>query len=73
MIRNVIGFAIFAAIIILGLRLFFGLFGILWHVFWAVLWLAVVGFVIYLLIKLFSPDTARRIKETISGSDTDTI
>ena len=73
MIRNIVGFAIFAAIIILGLRLFFGLFGILWHVFWAVLWLAVVGFVIYLLIKLFSPDTARRIRETISDTDTDTI
>lgn len=70
MIRNIIGFAIFAAVIILGLRLFFGLFGILWHVFWAVLWLAVIGFVIYLLVKLFSPDTARRIKETISGTDT---
>lgn len=70
MIRNIIGFAIFAAIIILGLRLFFGLFGILWEVFVAVLWLALVGFVIYLLIKLFSPDTARKIKEMISGTDT---
>jgi uncharacterized membrane protein len=70
MIRNIIGFAIFAAIIILGLRLFFGLFGILWEVFVAVLWLALVGFVIYLLIKLFSPDTARRIREMISGTDT---
>ena len=70
MIRNIIGFAIFAAIIILALRLFFGLFGILWSVFVAVLWLALVGFVIYLLVKLFSPDTARRIKEMISGTDT---
>ena len=69
MIRNIIGFAIFAAIIILGLRLLFGLFGILWHLLWAVLWLAVVGFVIYMIIKLFSPDTARRIKETIAGTE----
>ena len=32
-------------------------------------WLAAVGFLIYLVLKVISPDTATRIKETIRGKE----
>jgi hypothetical protein len=32
-----------------------------------VLWFAFMGFVIYLLLKVFAPDTAARVRETIRG------
>jgi hypothetical protein len=31
------------------------------------LWLAALGFVFYLILKIISPKTARRVKETIRG------
>ena len=35
----------------------------------SLLWLAAIGFVFYLVLKLISPDTARRVRETIKGSN----
>jgi hypothetical protein len=32
-----------------------------------ILWLAVVGFVIYTILKFFSPDTADRVREMVAG------
>ena len=58
MIRNLLGFAIFAVIAIFLLKVFFGLFGLLLGLLSTVLFFAFIGFMIYLVLKLVAP--ARR-------------
>jgi predicted lipid-binding transport protein (Tim44 family) len=67
MLRNIIGFAVFAVISIFLVKVFFGLFGLVLGLLSTILWLAVVGFVIYLILKFFSPDTAARVREMVAG------
>jgi hypothetical protein len=67
MLRKLIGFAIFAVITIFLLRVLFGLFGLVLGLIGTVLWLAVVGFVIYLILKMFAPETAARVREMVAG------
>ena len=45
-----------------------GLFGVMIGLLFIALKLAAIGFVIYLLVRIFAPDTARRMKERWSGS-----
>ena len=35
--------------------------------FWALLWLAFIGFVFYLILRLFSPSTADQLRDMIKG------
>lgn len=67
MIRNLFGFAVFAVVTIFLLKLVFGLFGLVLGLLGAVLWFAFLGFVIYLLLKLFAPGTAARVRDVIAG------
>jgi uncharacterized membrane protein len=67
MIRNVVGFAGFAFLAVIGFRLLGAIFGGLLGLIMTVLWWAFIGFVIYSLIKMFSPDTASKIRSTIRG------
>ncbi|MFN8651482.1 MAG: hypothetical protein U0133_20635 [Gemmatimonadales bacterium] len=67
MFRNLIGFALLAIVAWFGLQLFFGLFGIVVGLFAKLLWLAFLGFLVYLVLRVFAPATADRVKETISG------
>jgi len=67
MLRNLFGFAVFAIVEIIALKLFFGLFGFLVGLLMTVLWLAFIGWLIYLVIRVLSPATADRIRETIRG------
>jgi uncharacterized membrane protein YGL010W len=67
MIRNVVGFAVFAVITVFLLKLVFGLFGLMLGLVATVLWFAVVGFAIYLILKLVAPRTAARVREMIAG------
>jgi uncharacterized membrane-anchored protein len=67
MLRNIIGFAVFAVISIFLVKVFFGLFGLVLGLLGTILWFAVVGFVIYLILKFFSPDTADRVREMVAG------
>jgi len=60
MIRNLVGFAAFAVIALFVLKILGTLFGM-------IIWLAFWGFIIYLILKVFSPRTAARVKEEISG------
>ncbi|HLV26410.1 MAG TPA: hypothetical protein VKZ41_08860 [Gemmatimonadales bacterium] len=67
MLRTIFTIGIFALLGIFALKLTFGVFGTLLGLF---IWLAIVaikiaavGLVIYLLIALFSPDTARRMRD----------
>jgi hypothetical protein len=68
MIRNLLGFAIFAVVAVFVLKLVFGLFGLVLGLLGAVLWFAFLGFIIYLVLKLFAPETAARVREMIAGT-----
>lgn len=67
MLRKLIGFAVFAVVALLALKLAFGLFGLVLGLAGGLLWLAFIGFVIYLVLKLFAPETAARVREMIAG------
>jgi len=67
MLRNLFGFAVFAVVTIFLLKVVFGLFGLVLWLLGAVLWFAFVGFMIYLVLKVFAPETAARVREMIAG------
>jgi hypothetical protein len=67
MIRNVVGFAGFAIVALLALKLLGGLFGFAISIFMTLLWLAFWGFIIYLVLRVISPSTADRVRSTIRG------
>jgi hypothetical protein len=67
MLRNLFGFAVFAIVAMFLFKVIFGLFGLVLGLLVTVLWLALVGFMIYLVLKLFAPETAARVRETIAG------
>jgi uncharacterized membrane protein len=67
MLRKVLGFAVLAVVAWIVLRLALGLLGIALHLVWTIVMLALVGLVVYWVIKLISPGTARRVKDMISG------
>ena len=71
MLRTIFMIGLFAVGGLFVLRLVFGLFGALLGIFGGLLGLAIkvaiVGAVIYLLIRIFSPDTARKLREKWSG------
>ena len=70
MFRSLIGFAIFAVVALIAIKFVFGLIGFAIGIFGSLLWLAFVGLVIYLIIRVFSPSTADRIRDTIKGHPT---
>jgi hypothetical protein len=67
MLRKVIGFAVLAVVAFIVLKLALKLLSIVLGLAWTVLMLALVGLVVYWVIKLISPGTARRVKDMISG------
>jgi uncharacterized protein YacL len=68
MIRNLLGFAMFAVIAMFLLKVVFGLFGLVLGLLVAVLWFAFMGFIIYTVLKVFAPETAARVREMIAGT-----
>ena len=67
MVRSIVGFSVFAVFSVVLLKvLFLVFFGVL-GIFGVVLKLAIWGFIIYLVLKLFAPDTAARVRHVISG------
>lgn len=68
MLRNLLGFAILAVVTMLLLKLVFNLFGLVVGLIGAVLWFAFVGFMIYLVLKVFAPEAAARVREMIAGN-----
>lgn len=72
MLRTVFMIGLFAILGLFLLKVFFGVFGaffalLIGLLFWAVR-IAIIGGVLYLLIRIFSPDTARKLRERFSGS-----
>jgi hypothetical protein len=70
MVRNVVGFAVFAGLSVLALKLIFKLLGLAFGLAMTLLWWALLGWIIYTILKLVSPDTARRIREMFTGEST---
>lgn len=67
MVRNLTGFAVFAFLVVMAWKLLTGLFGALIGLALTLLWWAFIGWVIYTILKLFAPDTASKVRETIKG------
>ena len=67
MLRNLFGFAVFAVVAMFLLKMVFGLLGLVVGLLAAALWFAFLGFMIYLILKLFAPETAARVREMIAG------
>jgi hypothetical protein len=67
MLRNLFGFAVFAVLTIFALKVFFALFGLVLGLVVTALWLALMGFMIYLVLKLVAPGAAARVREMIAG------
>ena len=72
MLRTIFTIGLLAIAGLFVLRLAFGLFGVLFAMLLTLVLLAVkiaaVGVVIYVLIRIFSPATARKLRERWSGS-----
>lgn len=68
MLRVLLGYAILAILGFIALKLVFGLVGFVLSLMVGLLWFAAIGFLFYLALKLISPDTARRVRDTIRGS-----
>ena len=72
MLRTIFMIGLFAIGGLFVLRLAFGLFGVALGIFGVLLALAIkvaiIGGLIYLVIRIFSPDTARRLRQKWSGS-----
>jgi hypothetical protein len=72
MLRTVFAVGLMAILGLIALKFIFGIFGFLFVV---LLWLfvvalkiALIGFVLYLAIRILSPETARRIRQKWSGA-----
>lgn len=71
MFRSVFGFAIFAVLAWLGLKIVFSVLGGLIGLAMTVLWLAALGFIFYLVLRVISPSTADKVREMIKGRPAD--
>jgi uncharacterized membrane protein len=67
MFRSILGFAILAILAWIGLKIIFGLLGGLFGLAMTVLWLAAIGFIVYLVLRVISPSTADKVRDTIKG------
>ena len=67
MLRKIIGFAVLAVIAFFLFNLALSLFGVAMGLAWFVLKLALIGLVIYWVLKLIAPSTARKVDEMIKG------
>jgi thiol:disulfide interchange protein len=68
MMRNILGFALLAAVVLLVLRIGLGILGTLIGVAITVLVLAAMGYALYVVLRLFSPSTAARLRDAMRGA-----
>ncbi len=67
MVRTLTGYAILGLIGLVALKLLLGVIGFAFSLLWTLLSFAAVGFVCYLILKIISPDTARKVREKVAG------
>lgn len=72
MLRTIFMIGLFAVAGLFVLRVAFGIFGaifgLLGGLFWLAIKVAIVGGLVYLVIRIASPDTARRLRDRWSGT-----
>jgi threonine/homoserine/homoserine lactone efflux protein len=71
MFRSILGFAIFAVLAWLGLKIVFSVLGGLIGLAMTVLWLAGIGYLCYLVLRVVSPSTAEKVRDMIKGRRAD--
>jgi hypothetical protein len=67
MLRKILGYAILAVLVLLALKVTFAVLGTLLGLAVFVLVLAAMGFVMYLMLRVFSPTTAARVRELMGA------
>jgi hypothetical protein len=67
MLRKVLGFAVLAVIAFVVLKMAIGLFGFAIGAAFFLLKLALIGLVVYWVLKLIAPSTARKVDDMIRG------
>ncbi len=67
MVRSMVGFAGFAIVALLALRLVGWVFGFAISLLMTLLWLAFWGFILYLVLRIFAPGLADRMRGVIKG------
>jgi hypothetical protein len=71
MLRTIFMIGLFAILGLFALKLVFGIFGVLFAIFWVLLWwairIAIVGLIIYFIIRIVSPETASSLRSKWSG------
>jgi O-antigen/teichoic acid export membrane protein len=72
MIRKILGFAVFALVALVVIKVALGLLGLLVGLVVSALVLAAMGYVLYLILRVVSPKTADRLQEVIRGRPTTT-
>jgi hypothetical protein len=68
MIRKMLGFAVLAIVALLVFKIALGLLGVLIGLAVSILVLAAMGYAFYLLVRVFSPTTAARIRDLVRGA-----
>ncbi|UCG84935.1 MAG: hypothetical protein JSW71_13405 [Gemmatimonadota bacterium] len=69
MVRTIVSYSIIAVVGVVALKLVFGLLGFVFSLLSSLFWLAAIGLLIYVILRIFSPETATRVKETIRGKE----
>ena len=72
MFRSIIGFAIFAVLALVAIKLILGLFGIVIGLAMTLLVWAAFGFLMYVGLRVISPGTADKVRDLIGGRRADT-
>jgi len=67
MFRSILGFALFALLAILALKLVFAIFAGVMAIAVTLLFWAAIGYVLYVGLRIVSPNTAHRLREMIRG------
>jgi hypothetical protein len=73
MIRKILGFAVIAIVALVVLKIALALLGVLVGLAVSVLVLAAMGYAFYLLVRVFSPTAAARIRDVVRGNSTSTL
>lgn len=72
MLRTIFTIGLFALLGLFALKLIFGILptvlGLVLWLFFMAIRIALIGLVVYFVIRIFSPDTARKLREKFSGS-----
>ena len=71
MFRSILGFAVFAVVALLAIKLLFGVFGIVIGLATTLLVWAAFGFLVYLGLRVISPSTADTLRDLIKGRPAD--